>query len=116
MAAKLRLPTIDKGATYSHILYWKDKQKVPLNLTGVTAKLQVRSTVDSTSVLLELSTENGGITIVGLEGKITLYISATQTTSLVGFGGVYDLELYYTDGKIVRLIEGNVMFKPEVTR
>lgn len=116
MAAKLSLPAIEKGATYSHILYWKDKTKIPMDLTDVTAKMQVRETVESSTILLELSTENGGITITSLEGKLVLALSASQTTALVGLGGVYDLELYYSSGKVVRLIEGRIVFKPEVTR
>ena len=116
MAARLTLPTIEKGATYNHVLFWKDKQKTAIDLTGVTAKMQVRETVESTVVLLELSTENGGLTIVPLDGKITLHVSAQQTTNLDGYGGVYDLELYYTDNSIIRLIEGQIAFKPEVTR
>ena len=116
MAARLTLPTIEKGATYNHVLYWKDKTKTPINLTGVTAKMQVRETVESSTVLVELSTENSGIIIVPLEGKITLHLSAVQTTSLQGSGGVYDLEVYFTNGDIVRLIEGQVVFKAEVTR
>jgi len=49
-------------------------------------------------------------------GKIELYISSADTSALVGFGGVYDMEVYFSNGDVIRLIEGRVTFKPEVTR
>lgn len=115
-ASKLNLPVIEKGATYRHTLYWKDSSETAINLTGCTAKLQVRATVDSTIVLLELSTTNLGLIITSLLGKIDLYISDEATTVLTGTGGVYDLEIYFNTGDTTRLVEGKVAFKPEVTR
>jgi len=115
-ASKLNLPVVEKGATYRHTLYWKNSTNTAINLTGCTAKLQVREAVDSASTLLELSTVNGGIIITPLLGQIDLYISSTTTTGLTGTGGVYDLEVYFSNGDVVRLVEGKVVFKPEVTR
>jgi hypothetical protein len=115
-AGKLNLPSIEKGATYRHTLYWKDKSNVAINMTGCTAKLQIRETISSPTVLLELSTTNGYIIITGTIGKIELYIPDEVTTLLVGSGGIYDLEIYWTDGDITRLVEGKWAFKDEVTR
>jgi hypothetical protein len=115
-AAKLTLPVIEKGATYRNTLYWKDSLNVAINLTGCTAKLQVRDTIDTVIPSLELSTLNGGIIITPLTGKIDLYIASNITTLLVGTGGVYDLEIYLANGDITRLIEGKVVYKAEVTR
>lgn len=114
-ASKLNLPSIEKGATYRHTLFWKDSLNAAINLTNCTAKLQVRETLLS-SILLELSTENGGLTITPLLGKIDLYVSSATSTLLEGLGGVYDLEIYYTNGDTVRLVEGKLKFVPEVTR
>lgn len=115
-AARLNLPVIEKGATYRHTLTWADALNVPINLTGCTAKLQVRETIDSALILLELSTANTGLVITPLIGKIDFYISDEITTTLVGIGGVYDLEIYFANGDTTRLVEGKITFKPEVTR
>lgn len=115
-ASKLNLPVIEKGATYRHTLFWKDSLNAAINLNGCTAKLQVRPTVDSAIVLLELNTTNLGLVITPLLGKIDLYISDEATTILTGIGGVYDLEVYFSNGDTVRLIEGKATFKAEVTR
>jgi hypothetical protein len=116
MAASLDLPDIDKGATYRHTLFWKDKLKAPINLTSVTARMQVRDAVDSPLISLDLTTANGGLVLTPLLGKIEIYINSTVTTTLVGYGGVYDMELVFPTGDIVRLIEGSINFIPEVTR
>jgi len=89
---------------------------LPINLTGATARMQIRASITSATILLELSTTLNTIIITPLEGKIDLYISSGQTTTLVGDGGVYDLELYLSNGDTVRLIQGEVVFSPEVTR
>lgn len=115
-AGKVNLPSIEKGATYRHTLYWKDKSGVAIDLTGCSAKMQVRESVDSSVVLLELSSANGGITITPLTGKIDLYLSDENSTLLVGLGGIYDLEIYWPNGDVTRLVEGKLAFKPEVTR
>ena len=115
-ASKLNLPIVEKGATYRHTLFWKDSSNVAINLLGCTAKLQVRESVDSESVIVELSTVNNRIFIDTILGKINLYISDEDTTVLDGFGGVYDLEVYFPNGDTIRLIEGRMTFKPEVTR
>lgn len=115
-ASKLNLPTVEKGATYRHSLFWKDSNNLPIDLTGCTARIQVRDSIDSPDVIIELSTTNNRITIDPLLGRIDLYISATDTSNLVGVSGVYDMEIHFTTGDIVRLIEGRLTFKAEVTR
>lgn len=115
-ASTIALPVIEKGATYKHTLTWNDSLGAPINLTGCSAKLQIRTSVTSQTVLIELSTLNGRLILTPLLGIIQLYISATDTTSLIGTGGVYDLEVTFANGEITRLIEGTIIFKNEVTR
>lgn len=115
-AAKLNLPSIEKGATFRHTLIWKDSTGVAIDLTGCTAKLQVREAFTANAVLLELNTTNSGLVITPSIGKIELYISSVNTSKLVGIGGIYDLEVYFGNGDTVRLIEGKCVFKLEVTR
>jgi hypothetical protein len=87
----------------------------PVNLTGYTARMNIRSTVDATTILHSLTTENSGIALGGAAGTVDLLISATDT-ALFTFGtAVYDLELI--SGTVVtRLLSGNVTLSKEVTR
>ena len=88
-----------------------------MNFTGCSARMQVRSDVDSPVVLIELTTENGGIVLGSEPGTIDLYISAVQTAAIGWDGGVFDLEIQYAGGPddVDRLIAGSVSVSREVT-
>lgn len=106
--------TIDQGATFSRTITVRNADESLLNLTGYTARMQIRREYSSTNVMLSLTTENGKITLGGAAGTIQLNASAADTTTLT-HDGVYDLEL--VNGAVVnRLIRGIVRVNPEVTR
>lgn len=78
--------------------------------------MQVRSTVEASEVLLELTTVNNRIVLGGAAGTIELIVAANVTTALTPGLYVYDLELVSGGGEVTRLIEGNFNVKAEVTR
>ena len=84
-------------------------------LTNHTARMQVRRTVESTTPLITLTTENGRISINGANGLITLSISAADTAALTS-SGVYDLEIITSGGLVSRVIQGTFTLSLEVTR
>jgi hypothetical protein len=104
-----------RGATFSEQVEWKDESGTPVNLTGFTARMHMRETLEVADPFLTLTTENGGITLGGLAGTIQLLASATQTTAISATSGVYDLELV-SGANVTRLLEGLVIISPEVTR
>lgn len=108
--------SIDQGATFQLLITWNDPSGTPINLTGYTARMQIRPTQPSSTIVLELTTENGGITLGGLAGTISLFASATATAAITADSGVYDLELASAGGIVTRLLQGSVTFNPEVTR
>jgi hypothetical protein len=108
--------TIEQGATFARTLTWRDGSGSLVNLTGFTARMQVRRTVEDATVILELTTENSGITLGGAAGTITLSASATATAALDAKPAVYDLELVSSGGVVTRLLEGNVIISRNVTR
>ncbi len=85
------------------------------DLTGHTARMQIRRTIDSSTVMIELTTENEGIEIDGDDGKITIVMSDAQTGSLTS-SGVYDLEIEDGGGNVSRVIQGTFTLSQEVTR
>lgn len=63
----------------------------PVNLTGYTARMQIRSTIASTGTpLVDISTEDGTISIDGLNGKIELNIPKSITVDLPAGVWAYD--------------------------
>ena len=106
---------IEQGATYSQVITYKESG-VAVNLTGYTARMQVRSTLESASTIVELTTANSRIALGGAAGTITLTISATDTAALTAGRGVYDLELVSGSGIVTRLLQGVATISRNVTR
>jgi len=106
----------DQGATFSRVMTWQDSAATPTDLTGYTARMQVRATADSSTVLLSLTTENSRITLGGTAGTITLLVSATDTAAVVAGEYVYDLEIVSGAGTVTRLLQGCFTVDAEVTR
>jgi hypothetical protein len=107
--------TIEQGATFNLLLTW-EIDDVPVNITNWTARLQARVDVEDTEVILSLTTSNGGITLGGAAGTISLDQTATQTALLPAGTYVYDLELISGVGAVTRLVQGELNISPEVTR
>jgi len=116
-AAKLKL-SVEQGATFTKVLTWKaGTPAVAVDLTGCTARMQIRPTIASATVHAELTTENGGITLGGAAGTVTILITATATAAFTWTEAVYDLEIVLADAVTVhRLVYGSVVVSPEVTR
>lgn len=88
---------------------------LPVDLTGYTARMQIRAKLDATEVLDELTTENSGIVIDNVNKTITISILAADTTLYTWISGVYSLELI-VGTTVTTLLTGNVSVKKEVTR
>jgi hypothetical protein len=79
--------------------------------------MQVRATLESTQVVLELTTGNSKISLGGALGTVTLTVSAADMANVSADKYVYDLELVApTTGVVNRLVQGNFVVRGEVTR
>jgi hypothetical protein len=110
---------IEKGATFDSTLTWKiGDPSLAKDLTGYTARMQIRSNIDDTTILHEMTTEDGGVILGGVLGTIDLYISDTDTSAFTWAEAVYDLELIDAGntGFVRRFVYGDVETTDEVTR
>lgn len=103
-----------------------DAEKQPVDYTGCTARMQVRSDVHAPEVLLTFSTEpqegEGRITL-GADGAVALHLSPALTAALPygdGAGqwrdGVGQMEITFTNGDVFRHFEIHLCLDPEGTR
>lgn len=116
MAAATYNFEIEQGATLTKPFVYKTSTSTAINITGYTARMQVRSSVKSADVLLELNTENTRIVLGGISGTITLQLTAAVTAAITWTKGVYDLELISAGGIVTRLLQGEITVSKEVTR
>lgn len=107
--------TIEQGVDFDLPCWWKDENETAIDLTGWTARMHIRDRYN-VALLHELTTENGGIAIVAVDGKITLSISAIDSDAFTWRYGKYDLEMIDGVGDVMRLLEGNVIVSAQVTR
>lgn len=102
-----------QGSTFSKSITYKINGEA-VDLTDYTAHMQVREKYTSTNFIIDLNTENDGIT-VDENGVLTLDISASDTASIFAKTYVYDLELI-NDTNVQRILQGNFIVTPEVTK
>lgn len=128
MAAGIYDIIIEQGADWRLVLTWKDEAGAPVNLTGYTARMQVRETYASKVKVFDLTTENGRITLPG-DGVIELAIPASVSAAVAinpaktaWIDGkqaqqlVFDIEMVAPSGAVTRLLQGAALFVPEVTK
>lgn len=106
----------DQGSTFTRTIEIKQADGTVFSLTGYTARMEVRRTVDATSSLIGLSTANGRITINAALGAITLTLTPDLTAALTQ-SGVYDLEIVHTaTGAVHKVVRGEFKLEKEVSR
>jgi hypothetical protein len=123
--------TIEQGATTNFEIQYKDSNNRPVDLTGYSGRLMIRSNFadDNPTTYLVLSSSRNpdgtGLNFSGsnnittpTSGSIGIYIASCTSSLLTFTTARYDLEIYsgsncpYT----VRLLEGQVNLSKEVTR
>lgn len=103
----------EQGATFEREITVVNADNTVPDYNSSTARMQVRPTVESSTIIISLTTENGRIVL--LNNKITLSITADDTTLLAQGTYKYDLEIV-TGTEVTRLVQGDFKVSPEVTR
>lgn len=88
----------------------------PIPITGYTAQMQIRETLESEVVLHEMTTANGGIVIDSVNYTISLSIPASVTRTFNFDAAVYSCELTDNQNNIIPFLSGNISLVKEVTR
>tara|TARA_B100000131_G_scaffold8147_1_gene8516 strand:+ start:32646 stop:32978 length:333 start_codon:yes stop_codon:yes gene_type:complete len=102
---------IDQGTTFELILNVTNDDGTAKDLTNYTVEAQIRKTYEATTKV-DFTTAK-----VDAEGKITLSLTATQTSALKAGRFVYDCEITATSpAETLRVVEGIITVTPEVTR
>jgi hypothetical protein len=102
---------IDQGSTFTMTIDVPDANGLPFNLSGYTARGQIRKTYASETAV------NFVTNITNPEsGKVNISLTASQTRAFKPSRYVYDIEIYNTQGRVLRIREGQVEISPATTR
>ena len=108
---------VTQGANFKPSIIWKDANGNPVDLTGYTAKMQVRKEPADTSYLIELSTANSRISIpTPANGTIEFNISSADTLGLASGTYKYDLMMTDSGGVVTKLVYGAFTVDAGITR
>lgn len=106
--------TIPQGTTWGVAWPIVDTEGRSVDLTGWSARSQVRSDVRTEDVLHEWSSEAGTAELDN--SYVTLRVAPEVSTDWTWRDGVYDVELTSPDHVVYRVAEGRISVSPEVTR
>ena len=128
MAAGKYSFVIEQGSTLNFEIQYKDSTGTPINLTGYSGKMQIRSDYadnnPTTYITLSssLASDGTGLNFSGSNGStplssgsIAVIISAVSSSLFTFDTAKYDLELTY-GSTVTRILEGNIKLSKEVTR
>jgi hypothetical protein len=87
----------------------------PVPLAGYAARMQIRETVDSPTVIHEATTQNSQIVLDNVNKTIQITLLANVTQNFTFATAVYSLELY-NGNNVIPFINGNLTLVQEVTR
>jgi hypothetical protein len=122
--------TIEQGTTIDFEIQYKDSNNIPIDLTGYSGRMMIRSNFADNSPITYLTLSSSrnpdgtGLNFSGsrsvnppTSGSIGIYIASCTSSALTFITARYDLEIYsgsncpYT----VRLLEGQVNLSKQVT-
>lgn len=106
---------VDQNATFSFVVEYKDDNGNAIDLTGASAKMQVRDVKGGTKLAVTLTSPSGGIVINGPLGKLTVTLTPTQTNKLFYPKSVYDIMVIDSNGNKIKLLEGFMTLNRSVT-
>jgi hypothetical protein len=105
---------INQGETFQLAVPVLDPNGSNVNLSGMTARGQIRTHAASPTVLYEWSTGANNLAFSGNDVVIT--VPAATSSAWTWRTAQYDLELVDGSGNVTRLVEGHVIVHPEITR
>jgi hypothetical protein len=114
----------DQGSTVHQVFTVKNSAKKALNLTGYSARMQVRGRDLTTQdpgliIIAEYRTEDadGSLVVNGNAGTVTLLIRPMEMAEIAPDKYVYDIEVESENaGETTRIIQGKFIVRAEVTK
>ncbi len=104
--------SIDQGSDFTSTVTVEGSDGVVFNLTGYTARGQIRKSYTSTTAVDFTAVIN-----TPSLGAIQIALTAAQTRAMKAGRYLYDVEVVQTStSKVIRVVEGQVEINPSITR
>lgn len=103
---------IEQGSTFVRTLTITRNGRT-LDLTGYRALWQFRPSIQSQTVIIQL-TNVSGLTLGGVAGTILMLITASATDAITSYAGVHELRLTDATGAILPRLRGRFWLVPKI--
>ena len=103
--------TADQGSNFSSEITVTDVDDSPIDLTNYTARGQIRRTYTSSS-----ATSFAAVVSNPTSGIVSISLTSATTTNMKPGRYVYDVEIVSNTNIVTRVIEGQFILTPSVTR
>lgn len=107
--------TITDNADWSMVVTYETAGGAPIDLTGYTAIMTLRTHPAASVAMLQLSSAAGEISINAALGMMTVSVTSAQAATLTQGRGVYDLMITNLGGSVTRIVGGTVTIESGVT-
>jgi hypothetical protein len=117
-AGSYQIVDIEQGADWNLYLIFQEANGTATNLTGCSLKMKIKTnyTENNGTLVANLTSPSGGISITSLTGGlVTVTMPASTTANLTSGNYVYDLKLISPTGLVDREIQGGAVVLPGVT-
>jgi len=105
---------LPQGQTWDTSVVWEADGE-PVNLTGWSARMMLRTSAEAASPTVSLSTATNTMTALS-NGTIGLSYSAISSAAITSATYLYDLEVVNPSGSVRRLMQGRAVVSREITR
>ena len=102
---------IDQGSDFTTVISLTDSNNEALNLTGYSALAQIRKTYGSTAIAATF-----GTSLTTDSGQLTLSLTDVVTAAMSSGRYVYDVLLTDGSGDKTRVLEGQAILTPGVSK
>lgn len=111
----------DQGSTFQRTITLQDGNGDAIDLTGYSARMQVRKNFSATSTYIDISNSTnqltvGDITLGGVLGTLDIHVPDVVTDAIPAGKFRYDIEIENSSGVVTRILMGSFQVLSQVTR
>jgi hypothetical protein len=105
---------IKRGTLWERVLYWKNPDGTPVDLTGFGAQMDIRKRQGST-LIARLDTDDASIVFDELLGKMTLRMPPSVSSTIAAGSYAYDYLVRTGVDSVYALLQGEIEVQPTIT-
>lgn len=105
---------IDQYASFQTTVTWKDDDGTPINMTGYSVKMDIKTGYDG-DLIVGLTSADDSIDLNEAAGQMTVTLTPVQTGAFSFVRAFYDIVVTSPTGFATRILEGTFLLNKGIT-